>query len=259
MKSLFYENYRDKDDKMVTSYGASSGVKPHFHRNLEIHYILSDNTQLRVGERAFSAGVDDIVFIHNYTPHALDNQHKKYFIILPPYYAGDLDKSLSKKTLPPHLCDKEFNRTLLPIFTTLYEQKLPSLVKKGYLDILVGSLLEHYPSQPIENPGNIEFILKVLQYIEEHYADDITLDSLSKMFGYNKYYFSRLFNRSIGDNLSSYINSVRLRNFMKLVKEQGKDQITRLALLSGFESMPTFYRCFSKTYGMSPKDYFERG
>ena len=259
MKELLYEYHRDKDDKMLISHGTSDGVSPHFHRNLEIHYILSDNVLVRVGGESFIAGKDDVVFVHNYAPHALDNRHEKYFIIVPPYYAGDLDKSLSKKTLPPLLCDKEFNKTIFPFIKEIYDQKeMPSLVKKGYLNIIVGSLLSHYPTRPVERAADVEFIVKVLQYIEEHYSDELDLDSLSRVFGYNKYYFSRLFNRSVDVNLTSYINSVRLRYFMKLVKERGTDQITKLALLCGFESVPTFYRCFSKAYGSSPKEYFNK-
>ena len=258
MENLFYEYFRDKDDKMIINLADASYVAPHFHRNLEIHYFFSDNTRVRVGDECFVADADDIVFVHNYQPHSLEGNHRKCFIIIPPYYSDDLDKSLSKKTLPPHLTDKEFNRTLLPFISALIDgQDMPSLVKKGYLDIIIGSLRAHYPSRKVEKPESLELILKILRYIDEHSREPLTLESLSSEFGYNKYYFSRLFNRNIGVNLSGYLGFVRLRVFTQLKKDNPKEKISKLASLSGFESLQTFYRTFSTVYGCSPKKYFE--
>ena len=258
MENLLYEYFRDKDEKIIISRSSSLAVQPHFHRNLEVLYIIEGEVDTRVGDERFVATPGDIIFVHNYSVHSFVNQHLKYFLILPPYYAGDIDKKLEKITLPPLLSDKEFNRTLMPIFTKIHEEydTMPSLVKKGYLNVLIGSLLAHYPTMPVEKPADIDFIVKVLHYIEEHYSEPITLDSISSVFGYNKYYFSRLFNRCVGENLSSYINTVRLRFFMKGMKSEENPRISRLALSSGFESIPTFYRCFTRAYGISPKEYF---
>ena len=257
MKNPIYEYFRDKDEKVMTSYGKAGKVPLHFHRNLELHYITSDNTRISVGNATFTADRDDIVFVNNYTPHSLENDHEKYFIIIPPSYSSDLDKSLSKKTLPPHLADKEFNRTLLDIIKNLHNDKsLPSLVIKGYLDILIGSLLHHYETLPSESPEDMDFVIRILRYIEEHSAEPLTLDILSQNFGYNKYYFSRLFNRSVGTNLSSYLGFVRLRTFMRLRKEHKNEKIARLASMAGFDSLPTFYRTFTAVYKTSPKEYF---
>ena len=259
MKQPFYEYHRDKDEKMMISCGNAGVVSNHFHRNIEIHYILSDNTRISVGGEEFITNTNDIVFIHNYMPHAILGAHKKYFLIIPPYYANDLDKSLSKKTLRPHLGDKEFNRTLLPILEKLHQSTdMPSLVKKGYLDILIGSLLAHYPTMPTKNPADLDFVLSILSYIEEHSAEPIDLATISDHFGYNKYYFSRLFNRTVGTNLTSYISFVRLRTFMRLYKEHKREKISKLASLAGFDSLPTFYRTFANVYGTSPKEYFAK-
>ena len=102
----------------------------------------------------------------------------------------------------------------------------------------------------------MDFVIKVLRYVEEHSSEPITLDSISAHFGYNKYYFSRLFNRSVGTNLSSYLGFVRLRTFMRLKKEQKSEKIAKLASLAGFDSLPTFYRTFTSVYKTSPKEYF---
>ena len=260
MENLLYEYFRDKDEKIIVSRSSSLAVQRHFHRNVEVLYILEGEVDVRVGDESFRASEDDIIFVHNYAVHSFVNRHLKYFLILPPYYAEDVDKKLSKKTLPPHLSDKEFNKSLLPIFEKIYGEfdTMPSLVKKGYLNVLFGSLIAHYPRVEVENPTDIDFIVKVLHYVEEHHAEPITLDSISQVFGYNKYYFSRLFNRCVGENLANYVNTVRLRYFMKRMKSEESPRISKVALSTGFESVPTFYRCFTKSYGISPKEYFSK-
>ena len=103
---------------------------------------------------------------------------------------------------------------------------------------------------------NLEIMVDILQYINMHYKEPLTLEGVASAFGYNKYYFSRIFNRYIGESLSNYINVVRVQNFMRAANEEKNPQISRLAEECGFESMPTFYRAFEKLYGESPKKYF---
>ena len=78
--------------------------------------------------------------------------------------------------------------------------------------------------------------------------------SISAAFGYNKYYFSKLFNRYIGENMSSYINLVRLQQMMKKAKRKSDVNITELAYECGFDSLSTFYRYFKKVYGINPTE-----
>ena len=135
---------------------------------------------------------------------------------------------------------------------------MPQLVKKGYLNVVMGLLFDHYPSVPIRTSSNIESIVAVLEYIDKHFAEPLSLESIASEFGYNKYYFSRFFNRYIGENLTNYINIVRINNFMHLSKKYKSPQISKLAMECGFESMPTFYRSFKKLYGETPKSYFSK-
>ena len=72
--------------------------------------------------------------------------------------------------------------------------------------------MEHYQTLPASATPKISTIMEALNYIDEHYAEPLSLDSISSVFGYNKYYFSRLFNTYIGENLNNYINMVRIRN-----------------------------------------------
>ena len=114
------------------------------------------------------------------------------------------------------------------------------------------------PSVPVTTTPNIGIIVQALGYIDDHYAEPITLDSISSEFGYNKYYFSRLFNSYIGDTLNSYINMVRVRKVVSAAQKQSAPNLSVLVFENGFDSMTTFYRNFSKYYDKPPTEVFRQ-
>ena len=262
MENILYEYFHDRNLKFTIGKSGNGHVGKHFHKSIEVLYLTEGKMLTTVGDDIFVAEKDDIIFVHNYYVHSFTPapSYKKYYMVIPVDYSSDINKRLHNSTLPSKLDDKEFNRTLLPVFERLHTEyaTLPTLVKKGYLNVIMGHLLKHYPSLPIENNGNIEFMVDVLHYIDEHYAEEITLDSLSSTFGYNKYYFSRLFNHYIGETLNNYINIIRLQHFMQFAKDKENLSISKLAFQCGFDSLTTFYRYFKKIYNDTPKNYFSK-
>ena len=259
MENIFYEQNIDRDVNLHVWEAESYKTSMHFHRNLEILYVLEGEMLSTVGDERFVAGADEIVFVHNYFVHSFYPQtdYKKYVMIVSADYAADVDKILSNSSLPARLSDTSFNREKIrPLLQKLCDEEMPQLVKKGYLNVIMGLLFDFYPSMPIKTSSNIESVAAVLEYIDKHFAKPLSLESIASEFGYNKYYFSRFFNRYIGESLTNYINIVRINSFMHLSKKYKSPQIAKLAMECGFESMPTFYRSFKKLYGQTPKRYF---
>lgn len=262
MENLIYEYKHDKSTHLHFFQGLSSKAPRHFHRSIEILYVTQGEVGTTVDDESFVAVRDEIIFVHRYYVHSFmpKTEYKKYVLIIPARYEGDVDKVLKSSTLPPKLEDKEFNRReILPYFERLVaDPDLPDLAKKGYVSVIIGMLFSHYPTLPIKTPVNIELMVDVLKYIDDHSREPLTLDSVASHFGYNKYYFSRMFNKCIGESIVNYINVVRLASFMREAKGLENPQISRLAAECGFESMPTFYRSFIRIYGESPKTYFAK-
>ena len=266
MKKVNYEFFHDNTLKPESWFSQrvshrkeiTEDTPLHFHRSLELHYVVNGREQVKVGDKIFFAEKDDIVFIHNYTVH-VDVPvlgHEKYVLVMPFTYGSDFNNLLKSKTLNPLLDDKEYNLTLKPIFKSLAEQTdMSMLILKGWLNVLFGSLFEKYSLIPFKKDASITVFSDILSFIDEKYNSDITLQTLADEFGYNKCYFSRLFNKYIGAGLPDYVNSVRLRNFIAKQKD-GSKNIAETAFDCGFESLSTFYRCFNEVYGVSPKEYF---
>ena len=99
-----------------------------------------------------------------------------------------------------------------------------------------------------------EAIQKTLDYMEEHYEEELTIEQLSSIAHLSRFYYQRLFYRLTGYTVSEYLRSVRLKMAAGLLKaDNGK--IRDIAMQCGFSSHSTLTRAFRQCYGMSPAEY----
>ena len=245
MKDIYYESLKDARGTIFAETQHAYSSRLHFHRAFEVAYILEGEANYTVENENFTAHAGDIVFTHCYYLHAGKKapQHTKYVVAVPEKITSDIRRLFENDTLPVLLQDKEFNKTLLPHFEALINQKeMSTTLTKGYSNIIFGSLASHYEKVPLKKKNkNVSIIENILNYIDSHYNETITLESISAHFGYNKNYFSRLFNEKIGMSLTNYINMVRYDKFEKIYKNTDKN-ITEIVMECGFSSLPTFYR-----------------
>lgn len=95
-----------------------------------------------------------------------------------------------------------------------------------------------------------EAIQKTLDYIEEHYEEELTIEQLSTIAHLSRFYYQRLFYRLTGYTVSEYLRSVRLKMAAGLLKaDSGK--IMDIAMQCGFSSHSALSRAFRQCYGMS--------
>lgn len=97
-------------------------------------------------------------------------------------------------------------------------------------------------------------IQEILDYINNHYTEDIYLDGLSEQFGISPSYLSKLIKDYCGMNFVSYLSSLRIEMAKKLLMET-KMSITDVYSKSGFNNRTTFIRTFKKATGLSPSDF----
>ena len=99
----------------------------------------------------------------------------------------------------------------------------------------------------------IQSVYKVIFYIEQNYNYDLTLQELSKIAGFSKYHFHRIFKSIIGENLSDYIRRVRLSS--TTLKFKTNQKITQIAIDSGYETNASFSKAFKNHFGITPKEF----
>lgn len=103
--------------------------------------------------------------------------------------------------------------------------------------------------------GALRFrVEEVRAYIEEHYADELSLSRLAVRYGLNPSYFSRLFREQAGTPLFEHINGIRIGKSCQLLKRSRID-IVEIAYAVGYNNLSHFNRYFRRIVGMSPREY----
>ena len=95
---------------------------------------------------------------------------------------------------------------------------------------------------------------QVCAYIQESYAECITLDSVSRKVGFSKYHFTRLFRAYTGETFYRYLNTIRITNAQTMLTDP-ETSITDVAYSVGYSSMSSFIRMFKDFCGCTPSRY----
>lgn len=93
----------------------------------------------------------------------------------------------------------------------------------------------------------------LIQYIETHIDEDLSLDILAEKLHVSKFHISHLFSETNGLPLHKYITKKRLDMCRDAILS-GQD-ISMVSTAYGFSDYSVFYRAFVKEYGKSPKKY----
>ena len=98
---------------------------------------------------------------------------------------------------------------------------------------------------------------EIKKFIDEHYYEKITLDSLSSQFYINKYYLSKTFKEQFGQSLSSYILSVRITKAKQLLRFSDKS-VEMIGYECGLGAPHYFSQTFKSVEGVPPSKYREQ-
>lgn len=99
-------------------------------------------------------------------------------------------------------------------------------------------------------------ITKAVDYMLEHYKEDITLTGLSRKLNISSGYFSRLFKEEIGIPFKNYLIGIRMDRAKELLLKSGM-AVSEAALEVGYSDPNYFSEAFRRYEGMSPSEYRE--
>lgn len=97
-------------------------------------------------------------------------------------------------------------------------------------------------------------IISAKRYIEEHFAENITLETMAKHIHMNSFYFSSFFKKQTGQNFKDYLNQIRMKHAMELLMTTNKKSY-EIAEDVGFKDYRYFSEVFSRYYGKTPTAY----
>lgn len=101
-------------------------------------------------------------------------------------------------------------------------------------------------------------LIRMTAYVRDNISGELSLSALSERFGYSKQYIMRLFRTHLGTTVSEYVNSVRMRRALDLLRSTGMS-VGEVAYALGYSSGYYFSRVFRATFSMSPSEYVKKG
>ena len=109
----------------------------------------------------------------------------------------------------------------------------------------------------VEVDSDSKRIMKVKNYIDDHYRDEIMLEQLATLVSMSSSAFSRYFKLRTGKSLSEYIIDVRLGHAARKLVDT-TDSVSEICWTTGFNTLSNFNRQFRKRKGCTPKEFREK-
>ena len=143
---------------------------------------------------------------------------------------------------------KEFNNKTVGYYDMVhaYAQLIVTMLAREYFSTKDRFISEHFED-------NRQFVLHCVEYIENNFADKITLDEISKKSAMSKSYFCALFSKITGHSFNYFLNMCRIKAATSYINKGYK--ITAIYGLCGYNDFSTFNRNFNKIMGISPLEY----
>ncbi len=95
---------------------------------------------------------------------------------------------------------------------------------------------------------------RVVQYIQSNYNQELRLEMLANIFGYNSAYLGKVFHQYMGDNFNNYLDRIRITEAKRLLA-MNEHKVYEVAEMVGYTNINYFHNKFKKYVGISPLNY----
>lgn len=254
-----------------------SNLPVHWHEEFEITLVQKGTCIYQINLHPYKISQGDILILPPGMLHGTGEQPETEFIT--DSFVFCLDMLESQRT---DSCTTEFFAPLtsgmlrFPVYLPAEDSMARLLgesfekIRKTFLQKPLGYELEiksellHlffllYSQVPYQRSsqeyGDITEKLKlVLQFIQEHYQQGITVKELAELCHFSEYHFMRFFKRHMNMTSIEYLNQYRLEMASRQLAETNLS-VTSIALESGFNNISYFNRVFKRKFGVTPMEY----
>ncbi|KQY80673.1 two-component system response regulator [Paenibacillus sp. Root52] len=140
--------------------------------------------------------------------------------------------------------------------TAMYQEGLRLVLDSDTFDELVLAIqqvgLKTIQSllQDLKNP----IVNQVLQHIDKHYADELSLKLLGAHYHLHPVYLGQLFHKETGETFAEYLNKYRIERAKEQLRNSNL-KVHEIARNVGYWETGYFYKQFRKYVGISPTDF----
>lgn len=180
--------------------------------------------------------------------------------------------ALNAKTMSKREIKSFIQSTLYQVFTVFGELPVNNTslenLKRGYLTTieqaktaddlidLVCVIVEDYLQieAKYRPTAQSDTIVKIIDYINEHYAEPLSLGELAERFAFNYNYLSTYFSSHSAEGFSEYLNRLRIQHASELLLKSDM-AINEICGVVGYTDHSYFTKVFKKSTGKTPREF----
>nr|WP_294493020.1 AraC family transcriptional regulator [uncultured Mediterraneibacter sp.] len=126
----------------------------------------------------------------------------------------------------------------------------------GHLYLFIDYLTRSAASVRLASNGKVRdfYIKEALNYIEQSFQNDISIEEIASFCGLNRTYFGRIFKETVGKSPQQFLLSYRMAKAAELLKLTSLS-VRDIGNAVGYPNQLHFSRAFKNVYGMSPREW----
>lgn len=248
----------------------------HSHLHFEIYYFHEGKCNYLIGDKIYVLAPGDLIIMHGMTlhrPHILGDTYVRSVIHFDPGFTESLFHFAQRmQVLRPFYNLRNQRIHLQGSERQSFETKLARLAAfdkeessirhvefhLAFMDLIVTVYrlfeqeMEH---QPAFNTVKEQHAQSIIDYIEEHFSQELHLSDLESALHLNRYYLSKTFKEVTGTTIFNYMLERRINEAKLLLLLHPHLQITEVSDQVGFKHLSHFSRLFKKIVGTTPEQY----
>ena len=259
-----------------TAHPRKNNLRIHYHSLIEVSLILRGKGKYKTKDAVYSIKDGDVFFFRPNEAHCItdveeDGMELLNLHIAPYYLYTNFQNSLNTNYIK--ILTSGFPLISNKINDTLPDDRLAEICslilatkkefeekKSDYVPIVCNyiSAIFILISRAYNNTRfsqkekqNYQKLIQTMEYIDAHFKENITLDTLSQNVAYSRCYFSSMFKKCMEMSIWDYISIKRIETAITIIKTTDKS-ILEIALECGFSNTVNFNKIFKKYTNLSP-------
>jgi len=252
--------------------GRDCYTNKHWHKNLEIDYIIRGRMWTNLGGYDRDLYDGDYVLVNSESVHQTcgkePDESVKYLVVLFSYsYIKSYFPDIDRYTFDVDRNEQVRSRVRDLLRAIAFEVENPSELSTFKISCAMNQIMLNLftkcrVARPVDPDASVEddepeYITKAIDFIRENYRERISLEDISSFVGLTPTYFSRYFKATTHKTFKSYLNLLRLENTLIDIQQNGMSE-TRASLENGFPSVKAFIAVFKSVYGCTPSEYVKQ-
>ncbi len=248
----FYEQIRSSErNYLYCQFDTDFNFPLHMHRSFEFIYVQDGNMNIQIGNQNYLLQKNNAALIFPGQLHAYSTKEysKSFLCIFSADYIYDFYNLIKGKSSEN------------PTFSFDFSNSIEQLISNNKNSFTVKSALYNIAGQFLNScrltdtaDEDLELLENIINYVQKHFNERISLKQLAKTLGYHYNYISSYINENIGTNFCTLVNMFRVDYACELLTKK-EYTVTEISQKCGFENVRSFNRSFKFIQNCTPSEY----